>query len=324
MRFLGIETSCDETSVALVDNGLDILGIKTFSQTDTHAQFGGVVPEIASRLHVETLHGLLDTLLRETNTVPKSIDAIAVTQGPGLLGALLVGISFANALAYAWKKPLVEINHLEAHLYTAFMDRKQTPLFPALALLVSGGHTQLILIREIGQQEILGSTLDDAAGEAFDKTAKLLGLPYPGGPVLDRLSKQGNPQAFRFPQALRNDRNNLNFSFSGLKTSVLYTVRDLPKPLTLKLVHDLCASIQKAIVDILTYKSEQALKITGAKSLIVCGGVAANSALQTSIRNMAKSVPVHFPSPSLCTDNAAMIAGLGFHKVSREELGKLL
>ena len=316
MRFLGIETSCDETSVSLVDDGLDVIGLKTFSQTDTHALFGGVVPEIASRLHAETLHTLVDTLLRETGTTPQAIDALAVTNGPGLVGALLVGVSFANALAYAWKKPVVGINHLEAHWYAAFMDPLQRPSLPALALLVSGGHTQLILIRELGKQEVLGATLDDAAGEAFDKTAKLLGLPYPGGPVVDRLAKQGNPHAFRFPQALREDKKNLNFSFSGLKTSVLYTIRDLPKPLPPETVNDLCASLQKAIVDILVYKSEQALKITGAGSLVVCGGVAANSELQAVIRKMAERVgaSAHFPSLQLCTDNAAMIAGLGYHK----------
>lgn len=322
MLILGIETSCDETSVALVRDGMDVLGIRTFSQVRAHKPFGGVVPEIASRIHVRVIHALVEDLLRETGISRRDLDAVAVTSCPGLIGSLVVGVSFANAFAFALGIPVLGIHHLEAHIYAAFMNPEARPELPAVALVVSGGHTALVRMSAIGRYEILGQTLDDAAGEAFDKTAKMLSLPYPGGPMIDRLSARGNPEAYPFPRSLRGQRDRLDFSFSGLKTAVLYTVtgqggRDrTPLEPTETNVADVAASFQRAVVESLVDKTARALERFEAKSLILCGGVAANQELQQAIRALAarNGVPAFIPPISYCTDNAAMIAGLAFHK----------
>lgn len=320
MLVLGIETSCDETSVALVRDGKFILGVKTYSQIKEHKYFGGVVPEIASRIHVKVLHHILSDLLSETGVSLDQIDLIAATHCPGLIGALLVGVSFGNGLAYSLGKPVVGIHHIEAHIYAAFMSHPTPAPLPALGLVVSGGHTQLVLIQGIGKYKILGTTLDDAVGEAFDKIAKIIGLPYPGGPAIDRSSKEGNPEAYRFPRAMLNDPR-LDMSFSGLKTSVLYQVRGFGgkgKQILLdrQTICNLSASAQRAIIEILCSKAEQAIRKVKAKSLLVCGGVAANSELKSAMVELGrkKSLEVLIPPLSLCTDNAAMVAGLAYHK----------
>jgi len=320
MIILGIESSCDETSVALVKNGTDVLKVKTFSQIKTHGIYGGVVPEIASRIHVRVIHHLVKQLFQESEVSPVDIDLISVTRSPGLITSLLVGVSFANAYAFALNKPIVGINHLEAHIYAAFLDNKKEISLPALVLLVSGGHTLLIEMKAIGNYNILGSTLDDAVGEAYDKTAKLLNLPYPGGPEIDRLAAIGDDKAFSFPKALLNDRKTIDFSFSGLKTSVLYKVKGVGNKKGIELnqtnIQNVAASFQKSVVDVLTKKTEQALRKTSAKSLIVGGGVAANQALQSAMRATAEKFKINSFIPPLkyCTDNAAMIAGLAYHK----------
>lgn len=322
MLVLGIETSCDETSVAIVRDGTEILGSKTYSQIKDHKKFGGVVPEIASRIHVKVLHPLLEALLDETSLSLKDLDLLAATNCPGLIGALLVGVSFGNALACSLSRPIVGIHHLEAHIYSAFMIKAESkPQFPAIALVVSGGHTLLIKMDKIGSYSVLGQTLDDAVGEAFDKIAKIMDLPYPGGPVIDRLAKEGNPQAYSFPRALIGEPDRLEFSFSGLKTSVLYEVKgkNMSAPsskLTERKTRDIAASSQRAMVDILVNKTKNAILKTEAKSLIVCGGVSANSELKGAMNALGQrlGISVFIPPLSLCTDNATMVAGLAYHK----------
>lgn len=323
MLILGIETSCDETSVAVVKDGTEILGIKTFSQINKHEKFGGVVPEVASRIHVKVIHYLVAQLLEETNIKPRDLDYIAVTNCPGLIGALLVGVSFANAYAFALNKQVIGVNHLEAHIYAAFLNTTETPLLPAVALLVSGGHTSLIEVKNIGDYNVLGNTLDDAVGEAFDKTAKLLNLPYPGGPAINKISLSGNPKAFHFPRALLKNEN-FNFSFSGLKTSVLYEVTGIgmknkkPLPLTEENTANVAASFQKAVIDVLVHKTAKAISKLHARSLIVCGGVAANSELKKAMIALAlkNNIKAHIPPIQFCTDNAVMVAGLAYHKTN--------
>lgn len=322
MLVLGIETSCDETSIAIVENGKNIIGVKTYSQIKDHKKFGGVVPEIASRIHVKVIHNLLLELLNETKlSLKDDIDLIAATNRPGLIGALLIGVSFANGLAFSLNKKIVGINHIEAHIYSAFMTNEKKPEFPIVALVVSGGHTFLIEILKIGKYKILGRTLDDAVGEAFDKIAKILELPYPGGPVVDKLSKIGNPKAYNFPRALIKDVKKFDFSFSGLKTSVLYEVKKIKQQNNLeklddRTVQNIAASAQRAIVDILINKTELAIQKIKPKSIMVSGGVAANSELKSSVIELASryNTKPFIPHISLCTDNAAMIAGLGFYK----------
>ncbi|EKD27387.1 MAG: hypothetical protein ACD_79C00739G0026 [uncultured bacterium] len=326
MIILGCETSCDETSVSFVKDGFDVLGVKTLSQIKTHEKYGGVVPEIASRIHVESIHHLLNDLVKETNISLKDIDYLAVTNTPGLIGALLVGVSFTNSLGYFLKKSVIPINHLEAHIYAAFMTNTDLPELPALALLVSGGHTMLIKVNKIGEYEILGTTLDDAVGEAFDKTAKLLGLPYPGGPVIDKLAKTGDPFSYQFPRALLKNKNNFDFSFSGLKTAVLYTIYGFDRKTKIELnetnIANICASFQKAAVDTLVQKTRQAIQYINAKSLIVCGGVAANSELKKEMLEAVKefNIKAHIPPIKYCTDNATMVAGLAYHKIEQAEI----
>lgn len=307
---LGIETSCDETAAAVVADGREVRSSVVSSQIDLHARFGGVVPEIASRAHVELLTPVIEEALVEGGAGPGGIDAVAATYGPGLIGALLVGVSAAKALALVWDVPFVAVNHLEAHLYASFIEAPDLEL-PLVVLLVSGGHTLLVAVRAPGRYEVLGQTLDDAAGEAFDKVARYLGLGYPGGPAIDRVATAGDPEAVAFPRALRGE--SLDFSFSGLKTSVVNHVRRHPEVATA----DVAASFQAAVVDVLVDKARRAADEIGAKGLCLGGGVAANTLLRA---RFAEACAVdgrqcYLPSRELCTDNAAMVAAAGWYRL---------
>jgi N6-L-threonylcarbamoyladenine synthase len=310
---LGIETSCDETAAACVMGGADVLSSVVSSQIDLHAQFGGVVPEIASRAHVELMVPVIARAVVEAGIEDARIDAVAATVGPGLIGALLVGVSTAKALALVWDVPFVAVNHLEAHLYAALLEDPDLEL-PLVVLLVSGGHTMLISMEDHGRYRLLGQTIDDAAGEAFDKVARYLGLGYPGGPAIDRDARRGDPAAIRFPRALLDD--GLDFSFSGLKTSVVNHVRRHPEVETA----DVAASFQQAVVDVLVTKARKAAAEVGAKAIALGGGVAANSLLRRELLRACDEdgLRAFLPSPSMCTDNAAMIAATGWHRLRRD------
>ena len=310
MLVLGIESSCDETGVALYDTGRGLLGHALYSQISMHRDYGGVVPELASRDHIKRLVPLLDQALTQAQQTLSSIDAIAVTIGPGLAGALLVGTGFAHALAFALNRPIIGVHHLEGHLLSPLLS-SSPPAFPFLALLVSGGHTQLMQVQGVGDYTLLGETLDDAAGEAFDKSAKLLGLPYPGGPHLSRLALQGDASRFHLPRPLKHS-GDLNFSFAGLKTAVLTTVNKAA-PLDEKTRADLAASIVDAITDVLCSKALAALEQTGLQRLVVAGGVGANQQLRARLNAAAqkKNLAVYYPELEWCTDNGAMIALAG-------------
>lgn len=314
LRILGIESSCDETAAAIVEGGRLILSNVIASQVDLHAQFGGVYPELASREHVRAIHAVVNEALQETHMQLSDLDAIAVTRGPGLAGSLVVGVNMAKALALSAELPIIGTNHLEGHLYSAWLypaDSKPTPepKFPLVALLVSGGHTELILMKGHLDYEVLGGTADDAAGEAFDKVARLLNLSYPGGPSIQNAAQNGNPRAFNFPKA-RMDKP-WDFSFSGLKTSVLRTVEDFKQSGKELPVADIAASFQQAVVDALYEKTIGAAEAYKAKDIIVAGGVSANRALRETFRAQTR-FRVHIPSIKLCTDNAAMIAGAAY------------
>jgi N6-L-threonylcarbamoyladenine synthase len=307
---LGIETSCDETAVSVVRDGREVLSSVVSSQIDLHARFGGVVPEIASRAHVELLTPVMAQALVEAGIDEREIDAVAVTIGPGLIGSLLVGVSAAKALALVWGVPFVGVNHLEAHFVAAFLE--EPDLEPPIAvLLVSGGHTMLVEVQEIGHYRVIGQTIDDAAGEAFDKVARFLGLGYPGGPAIDREAMTGDPNAVRFPRGLMNE--GYDFSFSGLKTSVINHVRKHPEVST----PDVCASFQEAVVDVLVTKARRAAKDLGATGMALAGGVAANSLLRERFLDACTEDGLHgfLPSRAMCTDNAAMIAATGFYRL---------
>lgn len=321
---LGIETSCDETSFAVVANGREIWANVVLSQTELHQRYGGVVPELASRRHVDNAVPLLRTALAEAGVELGDLDLVAVTRGPGLVGALLVGVSLAKALAWALERPLVGVHHLAGHVYANFLvGRGQgpaaEPVRPAVALVVSGGHTDLFHLGPDGAVERLGGTRDDAAGEAYDKIARELGLGYPGGPVIDRLATEGDPSAFAFPRAMLDDES-LDFSFSGLKTAVVYELerrgwRDPSRRPELRArLPDLAASFQQAVVDVLVEKTMRAARRVGARHIYLAGGVAANRRLRRDMvaRASEAGLAVSVPPPSLCTDNAAMIAGAGY------------
>ena len=308
MRVLGIETSCDDTAVALYDTQKGLIKEQTYSQCE-HQKYGGVVPEIASRDHVRKLLPMLDTLLNETGTTPQDLGGIAYTSGPGLVGSLMVGAAIAQSLRLAWKIPAIGVHHMEGHLLAPMLE-PHAPTYPFVALLVSGGHSMLVAVKRPGCYEILGETLDDAAGEAFDKTAKLLGLPYPGGPHLARLAEKGNPDKFKFPRPLVG-RPGLDLSFSGLKTSVARTISAID--LTEQNKADIAASFQKALVETLSIKCQRALVHTGYHQLVIAGGVSANKLLRTTLAQMAEqhAWQVYMPRIAFCTDNAAMIAYAG-------------
>ena len=309
MLVLAIESSCDDSAVALYDGAQGLLAHRVHGQAALHEAYGGVVPELASRDHVRRLPGLVEEVLKESGHRPAGLEGIAYTAGPGLVGALLVGASFARALALALDVPAVGVHHLEGHLLAPFLEA-EPPAFPFLALLVSGGHTLLIDVEGLGRYRILGETLDDAAGEAFDKTAKLLGLPYPGGRALAELALQGREGAIDFPRPML-DRPGLDFSFSGLKTAAVHAARRGPDTLSHRA--DLARGFESAIVDTLVAKTLRALTATGRRSLVIAGGVGANSRLRGRISQAttALGVRVHFPRPEFCTDNAAMIAYAG-------------
>jgi N6-L-threonylcarbamoyladenine synthase len=317
MRVLGIESSCDETAVAIYDQARGLLSHRLHSQVAMHQAYGGVVPELASRDHVRRLLPLVREALAEAGSDKASIDGIAYTAGPGLIGALLVGEGFATALSAAWDKPALGIHHLEGHLLAPLLE-PQPPAFPFLALLVSGGHTQLVDVAALGRYRILGETLDDAAGEAFDKTAKLLGLPYPGGPELARLALDGRAGVHLFPRPML-DRPGFEFSFSGLKTAVMQTVRSTA--LTEQARADIAHAVQEAIVSTLCTRTLQALRHTGHRALVVAGGVGANRELRARLASAAHAigVQVYYPRIEFCTDNAAMIAVAGLQRLRAGE-----
>jgi len=313
-RILGIETSCDETAAAVVSDGRVIHSNVVASQVDLHAQYGGVFPEVASREHVKAIYPIVERALKEAHLDIDDIDAIAVTQGPGLAGSLVVGVNAAKGLALATGKPLIGINHLEGHIYSAWLypantTPHQPPRFPLLALLVSGGHSELILVSDHLTYQRLGGTLDDAAGEAFDKIARLLDLPYPGGPSIQTASAGGRETAFTFPKAML--EGTWDFSFSGVKTAVLRAVEALQAEGRVLPIEDLAASFQAAVADVLVEKTLKAAEEHKVRDIVVAGGVSANKRLREKILSDSKR-PVHIPPLSLCTDNAAMIAGAGY------------
>ncbi len=312
---LGIETSCDETAAALVMGGNDVVSSVVSSQIEVHADFGGVVPEIASRAHLDALNPVVARAIVEAGVDESRIDAVACTVGPGLIGALLVGVSAAKALALAWDVPFVGVNHLEAHLYSAFLE-DPTLEFPLVVLLVSGGHTMLIEMQGHGRYRLLGQTIDDAAGEAFDKVARFLGLGYPGGPAIDRAALHGDPDFVRFPRAMSDDHANLDFSFSGLKTAVVNYCRKHPDVGSA----DIAASFQMAVVDVLVTKARRAARRVGAKGIVLGGGVAANSLLREELLGAcaADGVRGFLPGREMCTDNAAMIAAAGWYRLASD------
>jgi len=319
VKVLGIETSCDETAVAVVEDGLKVLSNVLASQHEIHGRFGGVVPELASRAHLERLNPLIEAALREAGTGWNEIEAVAVTRGPGLVGALLVGLATAKAMALALDVPLVAVNHLEGHVYANFLEHGP-PDPPYVVLLVSGGHTMLVHMPEEHRYEVMGQTLDDAAGEAFDKVARFLGLGYPGGPVLDRLARKGNPEAVRFPRAMAGS-GDFDFSLSGLKTAVIRHVRAERQAGRETPVDDLAASFQEAVVDVQVEKTMAAAEATGVRTVLLGGGVVANTRLRERMAREAEGRGLRLlaPSPELCTDNGAMIASAGHFRLARGE-----
>jgi N6-L-threonylcarbamoyladenine synthase len=321
MRVLGIETSCDETGIAIYDDASGLLANQLYSQVKLHADYGGVVPELASRDHVRKTVPLIQAALKEAGLEPQQIDGVAYTAGPGLVGALLVGATIGRALAFAWNVPAVPVHHMEGHLLAPMLE-DNPPEFPFVALLVSGGHTQLISVTGIGQYTLLGESIDDAAGEAFDKTAKLLGLDYPGGPMLSRMAQQGTPNRFRFPRPMT-DRPGLDFSFSGLKTFAANTIREHQGDEQARA--DIARAFEDAVVDTLMIKCKRALDQTGFKRLVIAGGVSANRTLRERMAEMMqkRGGEVFYARPEFCTDNGAMIAYAGMVRLKGGTHGEL-
>ncbi len=329
MLVLGIDTSCDDTSASVVEDGKKILSNIVSNQSDIHAKYGGIVPELASRRHIEMIRPVVDEALRTAGAQLPDINAVAVCHGPGLIGSLLIGCSFAKALCYSRSIPLVAVNHLEGHILSVFLEAR-TPKFPFLSLIVSGGHTSLYLAMDYGLYNELGRTRDDAAGEAYDKVSKLLGLGYPGGPVIDGLARQGDPRTIDFPRAYLPET--LDFSFSGMKTAVLNFLRSHSKgpyeslnAENTELIRNISASFQAAVIDVLIRKTEWAIRKKRVSQVTLSGGVAANSALRERMKEMAeeRGVDVFVPPPALCTDNAAMIAVAGYHHFVKGEIAGL-
>ncbi len=314
MLILGIETSCDDTATAVVRNGRDVLSSVATNQDAFHAKYGGIVPEIASRRHVALLSAAVEDALARADLAFTDVDGIAVTYGPGLIGSLVVGVAAAKALAFALDKPLYAVNHLHGHVFAPFLDRADPPPYPFLTLLVSGGHSQLVAVESATQMRVLGRTHDDAAGEAYDKTARLLGIPYPGGPELDRLARDGDAHAYAFPRH-RPAGDSLDLSFSGLKTSVRYFLESDAGSGARR--QDVAASFQAAVVDVLIARLQSAFERGHYDAVAVSGGVAANSALQAALRGWSErnSVVAFIPPPKYCTDNAAMIAAAAYHQL---------
>lgn len=322
MRVIGIETSCDETGVAIYDAQRGLLAHALHSQVDMHQAYGGVVPELASRDHVRKVLPLLRHVMNEAQMTSMDISGIAYTAGPGLVGALLVGAAVGRSLAWAWQVPAIGVHHMEGHLLAPMLE-PNPPQFPFLALLVSGGHTQLISVAGLGQYQILGESLDDASGEAFDKTAKLLNLSYPGGPAVAQLATKGNPQRFHFPRPMVN-RPGLDFSFSGLKTHALVTLQTHGDDAQTKA--DIACAFEIAMVDTLAIKCQRALTQTGLKRLVVAGGVSANKSLRARLANMAaqQGVQMFYPRLEFCTDNGAMIAYAGLQRLQQGQCDDLM
>ncbi len=318
MLVLAIESSCDDTGVAVVEDGRRVLSNRVSSQIEVHRKYGGVVPELASRRHIESIIPVIRAALEEAQTTLDDIDGVAVTCGPGLVGSLLVGLSVAKSIAYGKGKPLVGVTHIDGHLCAPFLEREDL-VFPFLGLVVSGGHTSLYRVEGVGRTHLLGKTRDDAAGEVFDKVAKVLGLGYPGGPIIDRMSKPGNPRTIRFPRALLSSRT-LDFSFSGLKTSVVNYLKAHPlqEGQEDRLV-GIVSGFQEAVIDVLVRKTKQAVRQERLERVVVSGGVASNSHLRRTFEEMARAedLEVFFPSPELCTDNAAMIGVVGYHYLQK-------
>lgn len=315
MRVLGIETSCDETGVAIYDDSLGLLAERLYSQISLHNDYGGVVPELASRDHVIKLLPMIDEIMQEADCSIDTINGIAYTSGPGLVGALMVGAATAQSLAYVWKIPAIGIHHMEGHLLAPMLE-DNAPEFPLVALLVSGGHTQLVYVKAIGEYELLGESLDDAAGEAFDKTAKMMGLSYPGGPAVAKCAATGDNKRFDFPRPMVN-RPGLDFSFSGLKTFTLNTVEACGENITDQDKADIAACFQQAVVDTLTIKCKRALQQTNCNRLLIAGGVSANKALRQQLEVMVKkeNATLFYARPQFCTDNGAMIAYAGCQRL---------
>ena len=315
MKILGIETSCDETGVAIYDEEKGLIANQLYSQIEMHADYGGVVPELASRDHIRKTVPLIEAALKEANLTACDIDGVAYTAGPGLVGALLVGATIARSLAYAWNVPALGVHHMEGHLLAPMLE-ETPPEFPFVALLISGGHTQLVKVDSVGQYELLGESIDDAAGEAFDKTGKLLGLDYPAGVAVSKLAEQGTPNRFVFPRPMT-DRPGLDFSFSGLKTFAANTINanlDENGKLDEQTRCDIAHAFQQAVVDTILIKCKRALQQTGYKRLVMAGGVSANKQLRADLAEMMKSLggEVYYPRPQFCTDNGAMISYTGF------------
>ena len=322
MKILGIETSCDETGVAIFDEEKGLIANQLYSQIEMHADYGGVVPELASRDHIRKTLPLIDAALKEANLTAKDIDGIAYTAGPGLVGALLVGATIARSLAYAWQVPALGVHHMEGHLLAPMLEDNPPP-FPFVALLISGGHTQLVKVDGVGQYELLGESIDDAAGEAFDKTGKLLGLDYPAGVAVSKLAEQGTPNRFIFPRPMT-DRPELDFSFSGLKTFAANTINanlNAEGKLDEQTRCDIAHAFQQAVVDTIIIKCKRALQQTGYKRLVMAGGVSANKQLRADLAEMMKNLKgeVFYPRPQFCTDNGAMIAYTGFLRLKHGE-----
>lgn len=320
---LAVETSCDETAAAVVKNGLDVLSNVVASQIDWHRKYGGVVPEIASRKHLEFINPVIEEALREAEIDFADIDAVAATYGPGLVGGLLVGLSAAKALAYVLRKPFIGINHIAGHIYANFISNKKIEP-PVVCLTISGGHTDLLYFEELGSYQILGRTQDDAAGEAFDKVARVLKIGYPGGPAIEKLSKEGNPQAVNFPRPFIND-DGYDFSFSGLKTAVINYLHNKEQKGEDINKADVAASFQQAVIDIMTAKIIQAVENNPVNSVILSGGVAANKTLRSQLKDklQKKGLPLYTPSLKLCTDNAAMIGSVAYFQYQKGNFSPL-
>lgn len=312
INVLAIESSCDETSCAIVKNGRWVISNIISSQIDIHKRFGGVVPEVASRMHLEAINNIVDQALKEAKMSLEDVDVIAVTKGPGLVGALLVGISEAKAISYVTKKPLVGVNHMKGHICAAFITHKDLNP-PFICLLISGGHTYLVEVKDFNDMKVIGKTMDDACGEAYDKVARSLGMPYPGGPCVEECAKSGNEKAIDFPRVML-EKDSYDFSFSGLKTAVLNYLNSKKQKNEEISKEDVCASFQKAVFDVLIYKTKRLMQEKNLDKLVVAGGVSANNTLKKEIEKMAKenNYKTYFPKKILCTDNAAMIASSGY------------